>query len=126
MNRIIEPTSSVEVLEAVNSLTNNEVLVYHTRLMYSLLHQYNNSDTSKSNEALKAILLVFKRFQTKEMLPYRPLIQEYSERWKGDRDNDKRLLKRLTIMLEKIPETISDCLQSSLDQPVSDEIKIVE
>jgi hypothetical protein len=60
------------------------------------------------------------------MIPYKPLIQEYSERWKGERDNDKRLLKRLLTLLEKVPETVSDCLQGSLDMPASDDLKVVE
>jgi len=57
---------------------------------------------------------------------YRPLILDYSERWKGDRESDKKLLIRLTSMLEKVPEAISILIDKPLDTIAFEEIKDIE
>lgn len=57
---------------------------------------------------LRAIVMIFKRFNSNELSPYKTLMQDFSERWRGDRESDKKLLFKLTKMLEKIPEKIID------------------
>jgi hypothetical protein len=59
---------------------------------------------------------VFKRFESKELSPYRSLIQEYALNWKGDRESDKKLLGRLTTMLKKVPTLIADFIDKQIDK----------
>lgn len=59
---------------------------------------------------------MFKRFNSKELQPYKGLITHYFEKWKeGQQENDKRLLKKLLGVLEKIPGAIAESLESSLE-----------
>jgi hypothetical protein len=44
---------------------------------------------------LKAILTIFKRFDEPELAPFRQIVDNFEERWRGDRDSDRKLLQKL-------------------------------
>ena len=69
---------------------------------------------------------MFKRFESKELQPYRSLIQEYALNWKGDRESDRKLLGRLTTMLKKVPLLITDFIDKSTDKNSTLEFTDVE
>lgn len=66
----------------------------------------------------KAIINLFRRFTTPELAPYKSLIENFEERWRGDSDSDRKLLSKLLRTLEKIPDNILDLFENPIDAHV--------
>lgn len=41
------------------------------------------------------MITIFRRFKDPQLEPFKSLIQNFEERWRGDRDSDKKLLIKL-------------------------------
>ena len=88
------------LVETIDLITNNDLLVYQTRIISSMLQMFNSADGTKSAQALKSLISIFDRYQRPEMQPYKPLIQEFADKWKSDRKSDKMLLSKLLDVVE--------------------------
>ena len=119
VNRVIDPARETSIADAVNivqSMTNNNLLVYHKRVINSLLYSYSQTESAQdSDTALRCIFTILKRFDSPELKPFKRLVEDFPEQWRGDRDRDKVLYLKLMTELEKMTHQIKTCL---LDEPL--------
>jgi hypothetical protein len=79
----------------------------------------NSDDAQKAEDALRAMVCVFERYQTPVMAPYRELIDNFTDRWKSDRMTESKILAKLLEKLESIPTEI----ETQLGQPIDVDCK---